>query len=92
MSLSKFDSQDTGIPKWQIALSVGGAIIIGAGFYYFYLNRDSEIKKGGKPKSKPPPSSLSEDKSIESNADLVSILNIRNDGNGKKTLLGLFVS
>ncbi|KAB7498288.1 Mitochondrial import receptor subunit TOM70 [Armadillidium nasatum] len=70
MSLSKFDSQDTGIPKWQIALSVGGAIIIGAGFYYFYLNRDSEIKKSGKPKSKPPPSSLSEDKSIESDADL----------------------
>ncbi|CAL4201712.1 unnamed protein product, partial [Meganyctiphanes norvegica] len=51
MALSKYASDETGLPKWQIALAVGGTLVAGAGIYYFLLRGDSG--KGKAPKTKP---------------------------------------
>lgn len=49
MALSKYTSNATGIPKWQIALAVGGTVAATAGIYYFLI-RDSS-KKGSQTKT-----------------------------------------
>lgn len=49
MALSKYTSNETGIPKWQIALAIGGTVAATAGIYYF-LFRDSS-KKGSQTKT-----------------------------------------
>lgn len=49
MALSKYTTEDTGIPKWQIALGVGGALAASAAIYY-YIAKDTP-KKGKQSKS-----------------------------------------
>lgn len=49
MALSKCSSEETGVPKWQIALALGGTLAAGAGIYYFFVKETS--KKGGRAKT-----------------------------------------
>lgn len=44
MPLLKLDSDETGVPKWQIALSIGGVVLIGAGVYYYFVRNPKPPK------------------------------------------------
>ena len=40
-------AEDSSIPKWKIALAVGGTVVLGAGVYYkfFKVNKSADSKK-----------------------------------------------
>ncbi|XP_071552993.1 mitochondrial import receptor subunit TOM70-like isoform X2 [Panulirus ornatus] len=45
MALSKYTTEQTGVPNWKIALAVGGTLAAGVAIYYFLIRETS--KKGG---------------------------------------------
>ena len=48
MSLSKLNTDESGVPKWQLALAVGGSLLAGAGIYYYLLKNSNQAPKDPK--------------------------------------------
>ncbi|KAK7017978.1 Mitochondrial import receptor subunit TOM70, partial [Halocaridina rubra] len=73
MALSKYTTEDTGMPKWQIALAVGGALAASAALYFYVIKDTPKKGKHGKTKSKKASDSVDSATSPNSKDDLGAV-------------------
>ena len=62
MSMSKlyYSDSTSGLPKWQVALAIGGSVAVGLGIYYYVVKKEDPTltNKGSKAKAPTPSNSM----------------------------------
>uniref|UniRef100_A0A2P2I3H9 Import receptor subunit TOM70-like n=1 Tax=Hirondellea gigas TaxID=1518452 RepID=A0A2P2I3H9_9CRUS len=84
MASSKYlIADDAGIPKWKIALVIGGAAVVGAGIYYTLFRKQGPVKGSSKKASANGPNKTSNGISAAQvdNSPLGQAKQHKNDGN-----------